>query len=265
MAPNAAMLLVFRLFQGLAAGGMLAATYSILGKWFSRPTGWVAASAVGVIGLAVGLILGPVLGGYLADQFTWRWIFFANLPFGVIVMILVPFLLPKDSLGNPSPAGLNWKTVALASVFLGAWSYFNLPPQPVARNDAPNVEGISPPEPFARNDALNVDGASRISSVELAPRFLVETFGKPRDDDHQKVSGTYTFVAANGGMIFTLYDWNSTNLSEYGADLPSPQKFWSLPSPIPFEIGGRNQDASPFKEWLIAKQGNWQALRVKGP
>jgi hypothetical protein len=73
-------------------------------------------------------------------------------------------------------------------------------------------------EPFVRNERVNTVGVHRISQVEVAPLFLVQNFGKPRPVDHQKVSGSYTFVATSGTIPFTVYDWNSTSLSEYGAE-----------------------------------------------
>jgi hypothetical protein len=116
-----------------------------------------------------------------------------------------------------------------------------------------------------RNDATNADGSSLISSVDLAPRFLVETFGKPGEEDHQKISGHYTFVAAKDGMVFTLYDWNSTGLSEYGADLPSPKEFWTLAGAVEFQIGGKGGNDSAFRAWLLAKYRDWQRGGKSGP
>ena len=120
-------------------------------------------------------------------------------------------------------------------------------------------------ELFVRNDAMDVEGTHQISSLELEPRFLVATFGKPREADHQKISGRYTFVAVKDQTVFTLYDWNSTSLSEYGADLPSPKAFWASSESVAFEIGGREEDASAFTDWLLEKYRNWQQVRVKRP
>lgn len=118
-------------------------------------------------------------------------------------------------------------------------------------------------EPFVRNERVEVLGTHRVSQIEVAPLFLVQTFGKGRPGDPQKVSGVFTFVAAGGTSPITVYDWNATSLSEYGADLPTPKSFCALSSPVEFEIGSRDQDVSMFKEWLSAKYEAWQKARKK--
>ena len=47
------------------------------------------------LGIVVAPILGPVVGGWLTENYTWRWVFYINLPFGVICLVLLPVMLEK--------------------------------------------------------------------------------------------------------------------------------------------------------------------------
>lgn len=88
----------------------------------------------------------------------------------------------------------------------------------------------------------------KIGSFKVAPKRLVEIFGKPNKEDDEKLSGSYYFEGEDGCFV-DLYDWKSTNLCELG--LPSPKRFWALRSPQTFCIGSADpKNAEPFFEWL---------------
>ncbi len=81
-------LIVFRAIQGFGAGGLLPLGMTILGDLYTleeraRTQGYFS----GVWGVAS--IVGPLVGGYLTDQLSWRWVFYLNLPFGVVAAALV--------------------------------------------------------------------------------------------------------------------------------------------------------------------------------
>ena len=116
---------------------------------------------------------------------------------------------------------------------------------------------------YRRNDAIETLGTHLIAEVEFAPLFLVETFGKPANGDGEETTGEYTFVGAKPEPPFTVYDWKSTSRCEYGEDLPSPEEFWAGDESVLFSIGGRDQDASAFKAWLLAKYQDWEKARAK--
>lgn len=80
-------IILFRIFQGLGGGGLQPMSQAILMETFPpRQRGM----AMGIFGLGVvlGPILGPLMGGYLTDNFTWRWIFYINLPVGLLALYL---------------------------------------------------------------------------------------------------------------------------------------------------------------------------------
>ncbi|KXV79904.1 disulfide bond formation protein DsbA, partial [Gluconobacter japonicus] len=82
------MLVVFRLMQGFFGGGLQPSQQSIILDTFP-PEKRGAAFGMTAIATIVGPVLGPMLGGYLTDNFSWRWIFFVNVPFGILTVMAV--------------------------------------------------------------------------------------------------------------------------------------------------------------------------------
>jgi DHA2 family multidrug resistance protein len=86
-APNLTTLIIARIFQGLGGGPIIPLSQAILWEIFPfRQRG--LAMAVWGVGFILGPILGPTLGGYLADEWSWRWIFYINLPVGIVGFLL---------------------------------------------------------------------------------------------------------------------------------------------------------------------------------
>jgi len=99
-------------------------------------------------------------------------------------------------------------------------------------------------------DAI-VNGTSYMGEVIIAPKKLIETFGKPDRSDEYKVCMEYAFVAIkNPNIVFTIYDWKSTSLYEKG--YMSPEKFKNLETVYNFHIGGFSTDyIEEFKHWVL--------------
>lgn len=81
-------LIAFRALQGLGAGAIFTVTYTIVGDVFSlaeraKVQGWLST----VWGIAS--LIGPFLGGFLIDHLSWNWVFFINVPFGILSVILL--------------------------------------------------------------------------------------------------------------------------------------------------------------------------------
>lgn len=93
------MLIVARVLQGLAGGGLLAKGQSIIFETFP-PEQQNIAQAVFGLGVMVGPALGPTLGGYITDAIGWRWIFFINIPFGILAVIAAMIFFHPDKI-NP--------------------------------------------------------------------------------------------------------------------------------------------------------------------
>lgn len=82
------MLIAFRALQGVGAGAILTVTYTILGDSFdlserAKVQGWLST----VWGIAS--LIGPFIGGFLIDYLSWKWIFFINIPFGILSIVLL--------------------------------------------------------------------------------------------------------------------------------------------------------------------------------
>ena len=82
------MLIVFRLLQGIAGGGLQPIQMSIVMDAFPPEKRSTAFALTGMT-MIVAPILGPTLGGFITDSFNWRWIFFMNVPVGILAFFLV--------------------------------------------------------------------------------------------------------------------------------------------------------------------------------
>jgi DHA2 family multidrug resistance protein len=93
-APNLFLLIFFRVLQGAGGGGLQPISQAILVESFSRQKQGMAMAVYGM-GVVVAPIVGPTLGGWITDSFSWRWIFFINVPVGVVA-ILMTLALVQD-------------------------------------------------------------------------------------------------------------------------------------------------------------------------
>jgi EmrB/QacA subfamily drug resistance transporter len=87
-------LILFRGFQGIGAGALIPLALTVVGDLFTpRERGrWQGATGA-LFGLSS--ILGPTVGGWISDNLTWRWVFYVNLPVGLIALLVLIFLMPS--------------------------------------------------------------------------------------------------------------------------------------------------------------------------
>jgi DHA2 family multidrug resistance protein len=91
-APDLTTLIIARIFQGLGGGPIIPLSQAILWEIFPFHQRGLAMAVWGV-GFILGPILGPTVGGYLADEWSWRWIFYINLPVGIVGFLLASAFL----------------------------------------------------------------------------------------------------------------------------------------------------------------------------
>ena len=91
-APNLPLLVVFRILQGIGGGGLAPSEQSILADTF-KPSQRGAAFAIYGIAVVFAPAVGPTVGGYICDHFSWHWIFLINVPVGIASLLLAHFLL----------------------------------------------------------------------------------------------------------------------------------------------------------------------------
>jgi MFS transporter, DHA2 family, multidrug resistance protein len=113
------MLVISRVLQGLGGGAMQPLSQSILLESFP-PTQRGTATALFGLGIVVAPIIGPTLGGYLTDEFSWRWTFYINLPVGVLASALMVFIIEDPPyIRAARPQRIDASGFLLMAVFLG--------------------------------------------------------------------------------------------------------------------------------------------------
>ncbi len=94
IAPNLPLLILARIIQGAAGGGLAAAEQSMLADTFPPKQRGLAFAAYGLV-VIVGPVVGPVLGGFITDNSSWRWCFLINVPIGFLSLFLVNMLVDE--------------------------------------------------------------------------------------------------------------------------------------------------------------------------
>src|ERR1700723_2189068 len=87
LAPSLGFMLVWRIVQGVGGGGLAPVAQAILVDTFP-PAKRAAAFALFTVVLVTAPAVGPVLGGWITDNYSWRWIFFINIPIGMLALFL---------------------------------------------------------------------------------------------------------------------------------------------------------------------------------
>ena len=97
IATNLTEMVLFRVVQGVSAAFINPLSQTVMMD-INPPSKQARAMAVWGMGIMVGPILGPVLGGWLTENFNWRWCFYVNVPFGFVTLAMMWALLPSKPL-----------------------------------------------------------------------------------------------------------------------------------------------------------------------
>jgi MFS transporter, DHA2 family, multidrug resistance protein len=119
-APNLGALIFFRIIQGAAGGALIPVSQAILMETFPPHQQGMAMAIFG-IGAMFGPIVGPALGGWITDTMNWRWIFYINIPIGILAVIMATyFIFDPAYLKRAKGATIDYWGLALLTTGLGA-------------------------------------------------------------------------------------------------------------------------------------------------
>jgi DHA2 family multidrug resistance protein len=122
-ADNIWELVAFRFIQGLGGGALLVTAQTIITESYPVEKRGMAQAIYGM-GVIVGPTLGPPLGGYLVDHFSWPYIFYINVPIGIIAALLTLSFVRSPKYGEKLKAHqVDWIGIILLSAFIGSLQY----------------------------------------------------------------------------------------------------------------------------------------------
>ena len=122
LAPNLTMLIIFRILQGAGGGGLQPSEQAILADTFTPAKRGMAFAIYGMA-VVVAPAIGPTLGGWVTDNYSWRWIFYINVPVGVLSLLLTSRLIsdpPFMKRRKLSEVRIDYMGLGLLAVGLGA-------------------------------------------------------------------------------------------------------------------------------------------------
>lgn len=114
-------LIFWRIVQGLGGGALISTSQSILFESFPRSEQTLAAAVFG-IGMMIGPAIGPTLGGVIVDRYEWPWIFYINLPVGVLAFLMVSAYV-KEAPYRVKPKEIDFVGIALLAVGIGSLQF----------------------------------------------------------------------------------------------------------------------------------------------
>ncbi len=118
-APNLTILIIARVLQGMGGGALQPIAQSVLLESFPPAKRGVAMAVYGM-GIVVAPIIGPTLGGWITDNYSWRWIFYINLPIGMIAAFMAnTFVEDPPYLKDQKPGKIDYTGFGLMALGLG--------------------------------------------------------------------------------------------------------------------------------------------------
>ena len=122
-ADNIWELVAFRFIQGLGGGALLVTAQTIITESYPVAKRGMAQAIYGM-GVIVGPTLGPPLGGYIVDHFSWPYIFYINIPLGIIATLLTLSFVKSPKYGEKLKASqVDWTGIVLLTAFIGSLQY----------------------------------------------------------------------------------------------------------------------------------------------
>src|SRR5262249_11135835 len=122
LAPNLGSLIVFRIIQGTTGGCLQPLSQAVLLEAF-RPEDRGKAMGFWGLGIVVAPILGPVLGGWLTDSYSWRWVFYINIPIGIASIIMTRLFIFDPPYLRQESRSVDYWGIGMLAVGIGALQF----------------------------------------------------------------------------------------------------------------------------------------------
>jgi DHA2 family multidrug resistance protein len=119
LAPSLRLLILFRVLQGTTGGGLQPLSQAVLLEEFPGEERGKA-MAFWSLGIVAAPILGPALGGWLTDTYSWRWVFYINLPVGLASLLMISLFLYDPPYIRRRPGGVDFWGLGMLAVGMGA-------------------------------------------------------------------------------------------------------------------------------------------------
>ena len=111
-------LVIFRFLQGLGGGALLSVSAAVVYEQFPKEKLGTASALFG-IGIFIGPTIGPTLGGFITENYAWPWIFYINIPIGILAMVSCYFLLTESPL-RTAATRVDWTGIILLTIGIGS-------------------------------------------------------------------------------------------------------------------------------------------------
>src|SRR6187397_196128 len=122
-ATNIWELVIFRFIQGIGGGALLVTSQTIITESYPPEKRGMAQAIYG-LGVIIGPTLGPPLGGYIIDHYSWPYIFYINIPIGIIATLLTLQYVRSPKYGEKRPASqVDWLGIFLLTAAVGSLQY----------------------------------------------------------------------------------------------------------------------------------------------
>ncbi|HYX51982.1 MAG TPA: DHA2 family efflux MFS transporter permease subunit [Candidatus Limnocylindrales bacterium] len=118
LAPNLPALIIFRILQGATGGGLQPLSQAILMEAFP-PAQRGKAMAFWALGIVVAPMLGPVLGGWITDSYSWRWLFYINIPVGIAAVAMALLFIHDPPYIKRGEGGVDYWGIGFLALGIG--------------------------------------------------------------------------------------------------------------------------------------------------
>jgi DHA2 family multidrug resistance protein len=119
LAPSLPFLIIFRVIQGATGGGLQPLSQAIMLEAFP-PEGRGKAMAFWGLGIVVAPMLGPVMGGWITENYSWRWVFYINLPVGILALVMSSLFIFDPKYISRKSSRVDYMGICLLALGMGA-------------------------------------------------------------------------------------------------------------------------------------------------